>query len=378
MNKIFTNKIADEALKKRTFPRITDLRGDYYRDQTAIIHSLPFRRMKKKTQVFFAPTNDHICTRIEHVLHVTTVATTICKGLGLDIELAQAIALGHDLGHPPFGHVGEQILEELGKKDDPAYSFIHEIHSYRMVEYLANRGRGLNLCYAVKNGIVSHCGEKFERTIEPSFTVYDLDSIKNRNITPCTYEGCVVRMADKISYLGRDIEDAMRLGIVNKNNIDKELLDLLKVNFENFKDSVNKLIINDLILDLVKTSSETGIIGFSDQTHSFMKKIKEFNYKEIYNSSIIIKYNYFVKKVLTIIYNELSEIFDKYEFDYKKYENHHIKPFREFGHYIESYLDFYTKEKNSKKTLIIDYIAGMTDNYALDFCKKVILPKRIF
>src|SRR4030042_4475180 len=136
----FINEIQNKILKKRTHPKKVDIRGDYYRDQTAIIHSLPFRRMKKKTQVFFAPNNDHICTRIEHVLHVTSVATTICKGLNLDIELAQAIALGHDLGHPPFGHVGEFVLDELYEK-----GFRHSEQSLRIVDFLEKDGLGLNL-----------------------------------------------------------------------------------------------------------------------------------------------------------------------------------------------------------------------------------------
>src|SRR4030042_5051200 len=201
----FINEIQNKILKKRTHPKKVDIRGDYYRDQTAIIHSLPFRRLKKKTQVFFAPTNDHICTRIEHVLHVNSVATTICKGLDLDIELAQAIAMGHDLGHPPFGHVGEKVLNEIQKTIGK--SFIHEIYSYRIVEHIANKGQGLNLCYAVKDGIISHCGEKYEQFIKPDFIIFDLEQIKDRNKYPCTFEGCVVRISDKISYLGRDIED---------------------------------------------------------------------------------------------------------------------------------------------------------------------------
>ncbi|MBN2545621.1 MAG: HD domain-containing protein [Spirochaetes bacterium] len=378
MKKYFVNKISEKELKRRNIEKKVDVRGDYYRDQTAIIHSLPFRRMKKKTQVFFAPNNDHICTRIEHVLHVTSVATTICKGLNLDIELAQAIALGHDLGHPPFGHVGEYVLDELQKKISGVNSYKHEIFSFRVVEYIANKGKGLNLCYAVKNGIIAHCGEKFEQYIEPDFEIVDLNKINNLEINPCTYEGCVVRMADKISYLGRDIEDAMRLKIVNSKNIDKEILDILNVDFRNFKDSVNKLIINRLILDIIENSINKGKIGFSDDAHEFMKKIKEFNYKNIYHSKIIENYNYFVKKVINIIYHELSEIFNKYNFDYAEYKNHFIKPFRDFSNYIESYKDFYQKTNTTAHSIIIDYIAGMTDNYALDFCKKVILPKRIF
>ena len=262
----FINKIDDSILKTRIRPKKIDVRGDYYRDQTAIIHSLPFRRLKKKTQVFFAPTNDHICTRIEHVLHVTSVAATICKGLGLDIELAQAIALGHDLGHSPFGHVGEKVLNEIQKSNGK--SFIHEVYSFRIVEYIANKGRGLNLCYAVKDGIISHCGEKYEQYIDPDFSVRDLNEVQKNTKYPCTYEGCVVRLSDKISYLGRDIEDAMRLGIVNKKNITKKVLDILGVEFNKLKNSVNSLIIDRLIKDAINFSLENNVIGISKDSHN--------------------------------------------------------------------------------------------------------------
>lgn len=372
----FINKIEDSILKTRTRPKKIDVRGNYYRDQTAIIHSLPFRRLKKKTQVFFAPTNDHICTRIEHVLHVTSVATTICKGLGLDIELAQAIALGHDLGHSPFGHVGEKVLNEIQK--NIGKSFIHEIYSFRMVEYIANKGRGLNLCYAVKDGIISHCGEKYEQFIVPDFNVMDLDKIQRNTKYPCTYEGCVVRLSDKISYLGRDIEDAMRLGIVNKKNITKKLLDILGVEFSKLKNSVNSLIIDRLIKDAIKYSLENNVIGISKESHNMMKAIRDFNYSIIYNSNIILDYTYYVKKVIKIIYEELFNLFEKHKYDIQYYKNHFIEPFRDFAKYIEGYKDFYQKENADINTIIIDYMAGMTDDYALDFCKKVILPQRIF
>lgn len=374
--KIFKNTLPDDLLQKRTTPREIDIRGNYYRDQTAIIHSLPFRRMKKKTQVFFAPNNDHICTRIEHILHVTSVATTICKGLNLDVELAQSIALAHDLGHPPFGHVGEHVLNSLYK--DKGTRFIHEINSYRIVEYMANRGKGLNLCYAVKDGIICHCGEKFEQHISPDFTIKNLDTITNRSHYPSTYEGCVVRVADKISYLGRDIEDAMRLGIVNEKNIDPRILQIPGVTFEKLKDSVNKLIINYLILDVINYSTEHGVIGFSEPAHTMMLIIKNFNYSTIYNSKTLKNYKYFVKKVIGIIYDSLFELFEKHGYEHEKYEKHFIKPFRDFARYIKSYKNFYQSANSNAHAIIVDYIAGMTDNFALDFCKKVSLPRRIF
>lgn len=125
------NPLKDCIYKKRIEYRKEDIRGPYFRDQTAIIHSMSFRRLKNKTQVFFSPQNDHICTRIEHSLHVSTISASICKGLGLDIDLAQAIALGHDLGHAPFGHAGEKKLNELAKDIG---GFIHEVHSLRVVD----------------------------------------------------------------------------------------------------------------------------------------------------------------------------------------------------------------------------------------------------
>ena len=201
------NPLSNEIYHARQIPRKPDLRGDYFRDQTAIIHATPFRRLKHKTQVFYAPKNDHICTRIEHVLHVSTIATTICKGLGLDVELAQAIALGHDLGHAPFGHVGEIKLDILSREIG---GFIHEIHGLRVVDKITRSGHGLNLAYAVRDGIVSHCGEDFKKSIFPHSEYKKLEDIKARMTSPVTYEGCVVRVADIIAYLGRDIEDAIR------------------------------------------------------------------------------------------------------------------------------------------------------------------------
>lgn len=375
-NTTFINKLDEKDLKKRTRPKKTDVRGDYYRDQTALIHSLPFRRMKRKTQVFFAPTNDHICTRIEHILHVTTVATTICKGLGLDAELAQAIALGHDLGHPPFGHVGESVINNIQKHRK--ISFIHEINSYRMVEYIANKGEGLNLCYAVKDGIISHCGEKFEQYIVPKFKIKDLDNIKGLDIVPATYEGCVVRLSDKISYLGRDIEDAMRLGIVSKKNISKDILSVLGVTFDKLKYSVNSLIIDRMIKDAINYSIENKVIGLSKKAHQMMLLIKDFNYKEIYMSVEMKNYAHFVKKVINIIYDELYELLEKYGFDHKKYKDHHISPYRDFARYMESYVEFYKRTNADKDTIITDYIAGMTDDYALNFSEEVTLPRKMF
>ncbi len=370
------NKLDADILTQRTIPKEIDVRGDYFRDQTAIIHSLPFRRMKKKTQVFFAPKNDHICTRIEHVLHVNTVATTICKGLGLDTELAQAIALGHDLGHPPFGHVGERSLNTLLQKLD--HYFIHEINSYKVVNYIANSGKGLNLTYAVKDGIISHCGEKFEQSICPDFKVKEFSNINNRNIYPSTYEGCVVRVSDKISYLGRDIEDAIRLKIITKSNFSKEILDILQVDFDTLKNSINSLIIDKLVKDTIDYSKNNGRIGFNTDAFNLMLLIKNFNYKYIYLSEKLITYSYYVDKIINIIFSELYQLFDSFGFETERYTNHFVKPYRDFGNFLSGYENYYRSNNIHNSEIIADYISGMTDDYAFSFCEKVIFPKKIF
>ena len=195
---MFSNILSNEILQNREQEREKgDVRLPYYRDTTAIIHSSPFRRLKHKTQVFFAPANDHICTRIEHVLHVASISSTICRSLGLNDDLAWAIGMGHDLGHTPFGHIGEKIISDL-RQEEGLPKFEHEINGLRVVDFLSP----LNLTYAVRDGIVSHCGESFLRTLKPDFTVKDLSKVKNKHgLMPSTWEGCVVRLSDQIEIL---------------------------------------------------------------------------------------------------------------------------------------------------------------------------------
>ena len=221
MNKLI-NQIDNNLLLKRDEALSIDRRGAYYRDTTRILHSTSFSRLKHKTQVFYAPKNDHICTRIEHVLHVASIASAITRALDLDADLSWAIGVGHDLGHSPFGHVGERLLNEiaLSLNLDP---FQHEVNSLRVVRFLANKGKGLNLTYAVQDGIVTHCGEKFTQYLKPSFQIKDLDTVKTIGLDPTTYEGAIVRFSDSIAYMGRDFEDAKRLGIIDGSSLSPEV-----------------------------------------------------------------------------------------------------------------------------------------------------------
>ena len=171
-----------QQLQQRKNKRKGDVRGAYYRDTTAIIHSSPFRRLKHQTQVFLDPSNNHICNRMEHCLHVASIASTICRGLGLDTELAWAICMGHDLGHTPFGHTGEKILSTLMQREGFP-PFEHELYSLRVVDCLSDHGRGLNLTYAVRDGIVCHNGEHLVQSIMPTFEIRNLDTLKPQNLS---------------------------------------------------------------------------------------------------------------------------------------------------------------------------------------------------
>ena len=300
MNSLFfKNNIPNTELTARKTIRSRDLRSSYFRDTTAIIHSYPFRRLKHKTQVFFSPNNDHICTRIEHVMHVASIAATICRALDMDADLAWAIGIGHDLGHTPFGHVGETILNQMMTEQG---GFKHEIYSLRVVDYLANYGKGLNLTYAVRDGILNHCGEKFEQSIVPDFEVKDLQSITTREFYPATWEGVVVRMSDKIAYMGRDLEDAIQLKLVDTSELPEEIIKVLGLS--------NSEIINSMVNDLISNSLEIGRIGFSDDVFKAMILLKEFNYSRIYKNPMLSSYHRYFERVLKTLYYYLRDLYE--------------------------------------------------------------------
>ncbi len=364
--KIFTNELPKEILLKRRYPREEDERGHYFRDTTAIIHSYPFRRLKHKTQVFFSPKNDHICTRIEHVMHVASVAAAICRGLDLDTDLAWAIGLGHDLGHTPFGHVGEEIMDDL-KRDQGG--FIHELYSLRVVDFMANYGRGMNLTYAVRDGIVNHCGEKFEQFISADQREKDLQSITARDGYPATWEGAVVRMSDKISYLGRDLEDAVQLKIIKKSDIPGEVIRVLG--------SSNSEIISALVSDLISVSKKKGAVGFSDEKFSAMRTLKEFNYHRIYLNPLLSNYHRYFERILKSLYQYLDDIFALYGFDQEAYQKEQNLVAVRYGDFVVKMRGFYEKIDGGFYNMTFDYLAGMTDDYAMECASEIMIPKKM-
>ncbi len=364
--KQFINSLDNAILLKRAVPRKNDFRGNYFRDTTAIIHSYPFRRLKHKTQVFFSPKNDHICTRIEHVMHVASIAATICRALDLDTDLAWAIGLGHDLGHTPFGHAGEQIIRRMrGDKG----GFNHELYSLRVVDHLIDYGKGLNLTYAVRDGIVTHCGERFEQSIIPESVEKDLGSLRNLDRYPSTWEGAVVRMADKIAYLGRDIEDAIQLKVITR----EMLPSVCRKNLG----SSNSEIINTLVEDIITASQEKGSISFSDDIFAAVKIQRDFNYAYIYRNPVLTGYQRYFERILYTLFEYLGEIFTLYGTDDEKYKKENNILAVRFGDYVKKMNLFYEKEDGGFGNLVIDYIAGMTDNYAIESVSEIMIPEKM-
>ena len=363
------NPLPEELYRRRRTPRDYGVRGDYFRDVTAIIHSQPFRRLKHKTQVFFAPENDHVCTRMEHVLHVSTIAATICKGLNrrgweLDPELAMAIGLGHDVGHAPFGHSGEAVLREqlVG-----GGGFVHEINSYRVVDRLANYGSGLNLTWAVRDGIVCHNGEAFDRSLTPMAEDKELDAIHDRNHLPSSYEGCVVRIADSIAYLGRDIEDAVIARFISIEDVPQTIRHELG--------GKNGEIIDTLIEDVISTSHDQPAVGFSAPRHQLVVELKEFNYRFIYQHPELVRYASSCRQILIALIDHFRELLLRFGREYPRYRESGIEADVYFGRYLEALDHVYQDEP--PEVILGDYISGMTDNFALRSMEQISLPRPI-
>lgn len=391
-----------DRLTQRLEPIYTkenDCRDQFERDYTRILHSLAYRRLKHKTQVFFNIGNDHICTRMEHVSHVESVSTTIAKELGLNIDLTRAIAMGHDLGHAPFGHQGERELDAISKKY-LGKSFFHEkngLHFVDNIELLEDDykvSRNLNLTYAVRDGIISHCGEVDDNGIFPRREYIDLnDFISVGQYQPYTWEGCVVKLSDKIAYVGRDIEDAIRLRFLTKENIET-LSDMAKA-YD--KMAINTtVIIHNMIYDVCRNSSPEKGICLSETFHEQLKEIKQFNYEFIYRNKRLDVFTKYARLVLEQIFLSLLDCYDGEDTLEKLRKQAEIYPelmgaFADWlSKFVETAPDMFmnitektVKCRNRKiyghleteeiyMGAIIDYISGMSDTYAIKVFNELI------
>lgn len=295
-----------------------EIRTCFQRDRDRIVHSKAFRRLKHKTQVFIAPEGDHYRTRLTHALEVSQISRTIARALRLNEDLAEAIALGHDLGHTPFGHAGEEVLEEL----HPG-GFKHNEQSLRVVEMLEG-DHGLNLTWEVRDGILNHTGEKL----------------------PSTMEGKIVRIADRIAYINHDIDDALRGKIIEEDDVPLELMKILGF--------THKERINVMIMDLVITSQEKRDIVMSKEISDAMLGLRKFMFDRVYIGSEAKREEKKAQRIIRELYL------------------HYVEKYHELP---EEYLNAITNKSGTIDRVVCDYIAGMTDNYAIKLFEKLFIPR---
>lgn len=386
------------------YSRNNDIRTDFERDYTRLLHCEAFRRLKHKTQVFFAPKNDHICTRMEHVFHVASVASTISKYLGLNEQLASAIALGHDIGHAPFGHFGEECLNKLLPQkpgENAPKRFWHERNSLFFADYIETlqdpegRAKNLDLTYAVRDGIVCHCGEVDESGIQPRSQAMPLYDIKKAgSVQPYTWEGCVVKLSDKIAYLGRDIEDARRYHILDMGAY-RQLREIVGECFGFSATKTGKtvnttVLINDLIVDLCQQSSPEAGLVFSPAYFKFMKKLKSFNFANIYNHWRLQEFEHYATVIIHTIYRLLCQT---QPFVPSQKVGFCLKQYPLLSATFEDWLVKYTSYNLEKRAnikfdsiqpvfdlsqpdsfnkCIIEFISGMTDQFAITIHEEII------
>ena len=336
-----------------------DFRPSFYRDIDRIINYTSFTRYMNKTQVFSFKKNDNIQTRLVHVLLVSKISRTIGRSLNLNEDLIEAIALAHDIGHVPLGHVGERILNKISLRELNE-TFLHNIEGVRNYLVLEHDGAGANLTIQVLDGILCHNGEILNNIYYPAKKTkeeflknyYDAYKLHEKKVSfnPMTLEGCVVKLSDVISYAGRDLEDAIRLNFIKREDIPNNIIEVLGDN--------NRDIVNTLVCDVIENSKGKNYIKLSDNIFKALKELVSFNYKYIYNrANSKEKLEYYDKVFNDLYYSYLKDL-----------ENNNKE-----SSIFKDYLSSKTKEylKTDKKRIILDYISLMTDEYLMKEYHKI-------
>lgn len=371
------------ARRRPLYEREHDLRDPFLRDYTRVLHSSAFRRLKHKTQVFFSPQSDHICTRIEHTLHVESIGDTVARSLSLNRELTRAIAISHDLGHSPFGHKGERVLNAIAA-EELSDSFWHEknglffVENVELLEDEERKKQNLNLTYAVRDGIVSHCGERDQNHLKPREEAVDLERYDRPNrFSPFTFEGCVIKMADRIAYVGRDLEDAHKLGILS--DAQRRELSALCAPFTG--DELNNTnLINFFITDLVQNSSPEEGIAFSENGARLLGLLREYNTKHIYSAPRVVTADKYFELIIREIFSTLVSFYDGVDTGKRLLEAEHVYESlpRKFYEWLSQYWSlaraslfenppiYNMTRREDFVRAVLHYISGMSDKYAID------------
>jgi dGTPase len=358
--------LSTHAIRRRDEEEIASGHREHFSiDADRILHSRAYARYIDKTQVFYLVKNDHITHRVLHVQLVSKIGRTIGRLLRLNEDLVEAIALGHDIGHAPFGHDGERFLSDLSQ-EYALGCFLHNIQGVRFLDLIERKGIGWNLSLQVLDGILSHNGEVHNPALSPDrekdFARFEQEITqltKNPEypIWPMTMEGCVVRMADIISYIGRDIEDAIRLGLIQRGDMPRQCTRVLG--------DTNGTIVYALVEDLISESLEKPYISFSPEVAEALRELKEFNHEFIYANPRAKKQTHKIKLMFRLL-------FEKYLKDLESNNDSSVI----FMEFLDGMPPEY-REKNPPGMIVRDFISGMTDDYFLRQCRENLIPQTL-
>nr|WP_321412321.1 HD domain-containing protein [uncultured Carboxylicivirga sp.] len=354
-----------QRFEKEKVPDRINIRPAFFHDTDRIIHSLAYTRYIDKTQVFYLFENDHITHRVLHVQLVSKIARVIGRCLSLNEDLIDAISLGHDLGHVPYGHDGERKLTEILNKYTGEY-FCHNAQSVRSLQMLEKKGEGLNLTVQVLDGILCHNGELMLKEYKPNYNKTSDEFYKeyhncwkikdfSKSIISMTLEGCVMRIADVIAYIGRDLEDAITLGLITRQDIPKSVSDLIGDN--------NSDIINNFSLDIINNSFDKDYIQLSDEKFEAIKEFYDFSKTNIYQNPLKSTQDDKIRNMFDVLFEEYLN-----DLESGKNKTSITK------NYLPRMNDYY-KENYSKPRIVCDYIAGMTDDFFNNEFKNLLIPQ---
>ena len=345
---------------RRKVPIYHPLRGPFSRDRDHILYSGSFRRYIGKTQVIYnaASFDEQLANRSIHTLQVSQIARSIGKVLKLNQDLIEAIALGHDLGHAPFGHDGERILQDICRQYNLGL-FFHNVHSLRVVDQLSDANRGMDLTFQVRDGIISHDGEVNEIAVQPdlSKTEDDIQNYVERKkkgkkaiIFPSTLEGCLVRITDSISYIGQDFEDAIRIGLIKKNDLPGKIRETLG--------ETNSEIINTLVHNVIEQSYGKNEISYSKNIADCVFQLKTFNLQHIYENQALKREREKIRKAFFYLFDYFTDAIQEGKTESIVFTEWIFNRGENRG---EKYLNNYSPEE-----VVVDYLASMTDRYFLN------------
>jgi len=327
------------------------------RDFNRILYSSAFKRLKHKTQVFYAPENDHITTRMDHSLQVLAISETICRRLSLNVDLARAIALGHDIGHAPFGHTGEDVLKKICQEsglDD----FSHELNSLRVLDLMKElHGETLNLTFEVRDGVVCHCGEKYDRIIKPDKSK-DITQIRDnvpRDEMPYTLEGCVVRYVDRVAYLTADVQDAIALGILREKDVPQRTRKILG-------NDIGEMI-GSIVNDILEQSTGKEYIATSQTIYESIDELYKFSSDNIYKCKFIERQRPIVEHIVKSLFDSLIDAVTDTDQGRNKRKrlNYRAITYQIMFEFLDS-IGYGEEEKVER--MVIDFVSGMTDDFA--------------